>query len=110
MERFTVPAAAQKEMRTSHAVALRRCRPPLNLSVQHEGQRLAGFFLQGKHYVVREAYGPWRRSGEWWSSQMWSSEEWDVRAEAGANANATLLCLITHDLLQHQWQLEALYD
>jgi protein ImuB len=109
MERFVVPTTSPKvNAETRHAVALRRCRPPLNLSVHHEGQRLAAFSLRGKRYTVQEAYGPWRKSGEWWSSEVWSREEWDVRATA--SADDTLLCLITHDLFRHHWQLEALYD
>lgn len=106
LERFTIPATPPQDMQVRRAVALRRCRPPLNLSVQREDARPASFFLQGKHYVVQEAYGPWRISGEWWSSELWSREEWDVCAKA----DETLLCLITHDLLHRQWQLEALYD
>ena len=91
-----------------HSVALRRYRPPLLLTVQHEGTRLVSFQLHGKRYAVREAYGPWRKSGEWWSAAVWSCEEWDVRAEAAADD--TLLCLVSHDLLHHRWQLEAQYD
>ena len=109
MERFVVPKeAAKKCAGTRYAVALRRCRPPLALLVQHEGQRLAAFSLRGKRYTVQEAYGPWRKSGDWWSAEVWSREEWDVRA--ASNADDTLLCVITHDLLRHHWQLEALYD
>ena len=108
MERFTVPSSPPQGVQAGRAVALRRYRPPLTLSVQREGTRLASFFFQGKRYTVREAYGPWRKSGEWWSSELWSREEWDVCATA--EVNETLLCLITHDLLHRQWQLEALYD
>ncbi len=109
MERFIVPAKVTKNTEaTRHTVALRRCRPPLPLSVQQEGQRLSAFSLHGKHYTVQEAYGPWRKSGDWWTSDVWSREEWDVRATD--KADDTLLCLITHDLLRHHWQLEALYD
>jgi protein ImuB len=109
MERFTVPTALPDKNATSrHAVALRRSRPPVNLSMQIEGQRLAAFSLRGKRYRVQEAYGPWRKSGDWWSSGVWSREEWDIRATTAADE--TLLCLITHDLLRHHWQLEALYD
>ena len=108
MERFVVPTSTPKPTETRHAVALRRCRPPLHLSVQHEGQRLTSFFLHGKRYIVQQAYGPWRRSGDWWSSEVWSHEEWDIHATA--STNEPLLGIITHDLLSHQWQLEALYD
>ena len=109
MERFTVAdVSPAKGTEVRHSVALRRCRPPLPLFVQQEGRRFTAFYLHGKRYAVQEAYGPWRRSGAWWSSDIWSSEEWDIRA--ATQTEDTLLCLITHDLLHHQWQLEALYD
>jgi protein ImuB len=109
MERFTVPAKTTKPVVQPKATAaLRRCRPPVPLLVRHELQRLAAFCLQGKWYTVQEAYGPWRRSGEWWSSTVWSSEEWDIRASAGPED--TLLCVLAQDLLRKQWHMEALYD
>ena len=110
MERFTVPTTpAKTNAATQRAIALRRYRPPLILSMQHENQRPADFFLHGRKYIVQEAYGPWRKSGDWWSSGVWSCEEWDVRATE-KTSEATLLCVISHDLLRHHWQLEALYD
>ncbi len=109
VERFTVASEkASQDAGRRHAVAMRRCRPPWPLAMQQEGKRLSAFSVAGKRYAVKEAYGPWRRSGEWWSPEVWSSEEWDVRAEAVAGD--TLLCLVTHDLLRHHWQIEALYD
>jgi protein ImuB len=108
MERFLIPSTPPKETTARQAVALRRYRPPLKLSVRHEDRRLVYFFLQGKRYSVQEAYGPWRRSGEWWSPGVWSREEWDVRATA--QADEILLCIIAHDLLNQRWQLEAVYD
>jgi protein ImuB len=107
MERFVVsPANGAREKRRKVTATLRRFRPALKLSVEHEGQRLAAFDLRGKRYTVQQAYGPWRKSGDWWSSGIWSREEWDVLA----HADDTLLCVLAHDLLRHQWQLEALYD
>ena len=109
MEQFTVTS---KDVSTHKArksvVSLRRCRPPQPLSVQIEEQRLTTFALHGKRYIVEQIYGPWRKSGRWWSPDVWSNEEWDVQASAGIDD--TLLCLITHDLLRRRWQLEALYD
>jgi protein ImuB len=78
------------------------------LSVQQKDRRLVAFFLHGKRFAVHETYGPWRKSGEWWSQQIWSHEEWDVLAKT--QTEDTLLCVITHDLLHHHWQLDALYD
>jgi protein ImuB len=109
MERFVVPGTKPKEDKSpKHSVAIRRCRPPVALYMQREGNRLGAFTLRGKLYAVQQAYGPWRKSGQWWSSEVWSHEEWDVCGKA--NSGETLLCLITHDLLRNQWQLEALYD
>ena len=109
VEKFVVPAttAANEKNIARHSIVLRRCRPPLHLAVQRDGQRLACFSIDGRRYTVQEAYGPWRRSGEWWAADVWSREEWDVRATAETE---TLLCVITHDLLRHLWQLEAVYD
>ncbi len=110
MERFVVPQAPPpaRAARTSVKTTLRRCRPPVEVSVQHEGGRLFAFSLRGKRYAVQQAYGPWRRSGEWWSANIWSREEWDVHAVR--EADGALNCVLTHDLLRHHWQLEALYD
>lgn len=106
--RFVVPQGTKKSEQARHSVALRRCRPPLRLSVQQKDRRLVAFFLHGKRFAVHETYGPWRKSGEWWSQQIWSHEEWDVLAKT--QTEDTLLCVITHDLLHHHWQLDALYD
>jgi protein ImuB len=110
MEPFRVPVASSAAglMESTGYVALRRYRPSLPVRMERDGERLVWFVLHGLRYLVREAYGPWRRSGAWWSSEVWSFEEWDVRAEAGADD--TLLCLLSHDLLQEHWSLEALYD
>ncbi len=108
MERFTVPKSTVQDEPARHAVALRRCRPPVNLSVHHEGRRLASFWFNSRLYKVQQAYGPWRQSGDWWSSDVWSREEWDV--QAAADSGNSLLCLITHDLLGDRWQMDALYD
>ena len=108
MERFTVPKGTAQETNARHCGALRRCRHPLDLSVQHEGQRLTSFVLNSKRYIVQQAYGPWRKSGDWWAAGVWSCEEWDV--QAAVRKDDTLLCLITHNLLNNRWQLEALYD
>jgi protein ImuB len=109
MERFVVKDANARESEQGHdLVAMRRCRPPVSLMVQQEGRRLRGFFLRGKRYSVQEAFGPWRRSGSWWSAEVWSQEEWDVRAEA--EAGEVLLGVVSHDRLRQVWRLEAVYD
>lgn len=41
--------------------------------------------VQGNHCsgIVREAVGPWRASGTWWSLSFWKREEWDIEIEGG---------------------------
>lgn len=112
MERFAVAPGTAKDygprQGLGQALAMRRCRPPVEIAVRRERGRLEGFALRGRQYAVREAFGPWRRSGEWWSPEVWSREEWDVCGEAGEGG--TLLCVIAHDLLRDRWEMEGLYD
>ena len=109
MERFIVtPGKAKATLMAKRSVAVRRCRPAVQIAMQRNGTRPSVFRLRGAQYAVDEAFGPWRKSGQWWSSGVWSCEEWDVRAST--NAGEVLLCVIVHDLLLNCWQLEALYD
>lgn len=99
MERFVVPSKPPREetREPEPTVALRRCRPPVRLTMEDARECPARFFLHGKRYIVEQAYGPWRKSGDWWSAKLWSREEWDVVARAGEDE--VLLCVVAHDLL-----------
>jgi protein ImuB len=56
------------------------------------------------------AAGPWRASGEWWRSDVWAREEWDVAVlDATSNENE-ILCRIYRDLTNEQWFVEGVYD
>ncbi|AFL87985.1 nucleotidyltransferase/DNA polymerase involved in DNA repair [Terriglobus roseus DSM 18391] len=117
MDRFLVKPSSAKTKH--HAIprqrfSIRRHRPPVPLHVspqyRHNGSRPFSFYLEGKQYVIAEAYGPWRCNGDWWSSDVWSHEEWDVRARSDDDISTLLLCLLNHDLLRKTWTLEATYD
>ena len=109
MERFSVRVVSPKKSRPrSHAIALRQLRPPVAVHVQSGQRRIEAFHLEGTRYDVQRLYGPWRRSGHWWSQEVWSREEWDVAAQSNAGVN--MLCLLAHDLLRKHWQMVALYD
>jgi protein ImuB len=109
MEPFVVPVkTAKQDVPVKTVATLRRCRPPVPLLVRRKAQHPSAFSFQGKWYKVQESYGPWRKSGDWWSSSVWSREEWDISASAGPAD--TLLCVLTQDLLRQQWHMEALYD
>jgi len=59
-------------------------------------------------FRVSAAYGPWKTSGNWWSTDGWNSEEWDVLAEN--ISGISVACLLVHNCSINQWQLEAYYD
>jgi protein ImuB len=89
-------------------LALRRMRPPLPVRVQLSALQPIAFRDRGSSFSISAAYGPWRTSGNWWSTDGWNAEEWDVLAETSAGASVS--CLLVHDCTQNQWQLEAFYD
>ncbi len=94
-------------------VALRRLRPPRAVEACYNHGRLTAFTVNEAEgprlrYTVQKALGPWRTSGHWWSAATWSREEWDIEAKAADGQS--LLCLLIHDLLKTQWQMEAVYD
>ncbi len=93
----------------SHA-ALRRIRPPAILSVQICRHRPAAFTFREHRYAVRNAYGPWRLSGNWWRTDVWSQEEWDIVAETDRPENNLLCGVLVRDRFFNQWRMVAIYD
>jgi len=69
-------------------LALRALRPPPPIGLQLPAlpaipgtARLQGAWCQLPHQAaqpVLRAAGPWRNSGEWWTNEAWSRDEWDV--------------------------------
>jgi protein ImuB len=65
-------------------LAIRVFRPPLAARVSlASGQPgfVAAGAIRGK---VLELAGPWRTSGDWWTSDPWSRDEWDIALSDGA--------------------------
>lgn len=125
LERFTVtePQPLSRSHRkvspkpdtiaTRTGVALRRLRPAPHVQVTYADGRpytlhLSTPTLGASRYTVSRAFGPWRGSGQWWSSEVWSHDEWDIDAEA--QDGTRLLALLVNDRLRLHWQLDALYD
>jgi protein ImuB len=103
----TVYKPGETEPARSH-MALRRIRPPANVRVQLDARKPVSFRDREQSFKVAAAYGPWRTSGCWWSTDPWDTEEWDVLAES--STGSSLACLLVHNRSQNLWQLEALYD
>lgn len=88
-------------------LAMRRFRPPLRANVlTHAGEPVRVSFLNIRGEVTACA-GPWRTSGEWWSNDGWSRDEWDVAVQ---QKNGLALYRMYRDLASESWFVEARYD
>ena len=86
---------------------MRRYRPPLRANVlTHAGEPVRVSFLNVRGEVTACA-GPWRTSGEWWSNDGWSRDEWDVAVQ---QKNGVALYRMYRDLASESWYVEARYD
>jgi protein ImuB len=101
MERFH-PEATTAPARPSAQLALRIFRPPrparVRLASGHPQFITAGE-IQGA--IISHA-GPWRTSGDWWTSDPWDRDEWDIELSDGA-----LYLLICEP---RGWFLQGSYD
>jgi protein ImuB len=106
VEPFTLPSAKciKNEAETAAPCAKRRLRPAEPVAVTLQDGRPVAFVFRDQRYSVTRAYGPWRKSGEWWSETRWKSEQWDIVAKS----EAMLCCCMVRD--GHLWQIAALYD
>jgi protein ImuB len=68
---------------TSHH-AFRFFRPPLPATVALDRNRPIRITASGIHGKVLNAAGPWRTSGDWWTSTVWSRDEWDIALSNGS--------------------------
>jgi protein ImuB len=89
-------------------LALRRMRPPVPVCVQLLAFKPVTFRNREESFKVAAAYGPWRTSGCWWSTDGWDTEEWDVLAET--SSGYTVACLLVRNCALNEWCLEAFYD
>ena len=120
MRRFapSVAPASGRPSRGRPAFALRRFRPPQEVTVKMcDGApvRIAAGEIRGH---ILSVSGPWRSSGEWWKGKTprintdehgsnWARDEWDV---AVPGEQGITLCRIYRDLASCRWFLEGTYD
>jgi protein ImuB len=83
---------------------LRRFRPPQYAQVWRsatgEPARISSSKAQGR---VVACAGPWHTSGDWWTSDPWDREEWDIETAAS-------LLRIHRDCRREEWFVEGSYD
>jgi len=109
-ERFAVPSKSMSITSLPQPrAAVRKMRPTETISVTVQNSRLETFVFRGRRYIVKQTYGPWMTSGEWWGRSPWNHEQWDVVANEQEEGRLLSCCLI-HDLIQNRWQLTALHD
>ena len=105
MEAFTITRQENTSVDCPPRMALRRMRPPHPVQVRCENQRPVAFNDGQQTYSILSAYGPWRTSGGWWTSDEWRREEWDVVIVQEQQAY-----LLVNDYKLSRWYLEAVYD
>jgi protein ImuB len=108
MESFRVSGESHAAEGNRPRMALRRMRPPVAVRVQLLALKPAAFRDGERAFKVTTAYGPWKASGCWWSTDGWNAEEWDVMAETVNGASVA--CLLVRDCDRNEWRLEAFYD
>jgi protein ImuB len=59
--------------------------------------------------IVR-ASGPWRGSGDWWRTDVWARDEWDVAVVDPKSNEGEVLCRIYRDLTTEKWFVAGVYD
>ena len=65
-------------------LALRVFRPPRAARVTLEGGQPHYIAADGIHGRIVHMAGPWRTSGDWWTSDPWARDEWDIGLTDGA--------------------------
>jgi protein ImuB len=83
--------------------ALRTFRPPREATVEIRNGVPTWIATRGIHGPIDTATGPWLTSGDWWTTQRWDREEWDIRISA-------LACRIFRDLTTGRWFAEGIFD
>jgi protein ImuB len=65
-------------------LALRIFRPPRAARVALASNHPSFVAAEGVRGKVLELAGPWRTSGDWWTSNPWARDEWDIALNDGA--------------------------
>ncbi len=87
-------------------------RPPLRALVQAERgyptEISAWDKTRSVHGKVVGVAGPWRTTGDWWRTDGWARDEWDVAVESGLQLQ--VLYRIYRELSSGTWFVQGSYD
>jgi protein ImuB len=65
-------------------LVLRRFRPARTARVALASGQPGFVAAEGVRGKVLEFAGPWRTSGDWWTTNPWARDEWDIALSDGA--------------------------
>ena len=85
-------------------MALRLFRPPRPARVEVANSRPTYVYTGSLRGNVVSLAGPWRTSGDWWTTDPWARDEWDVALAGG------VLCRIACEHATGRWFLAGCYD
>ena len=88
--------------------ALRVYRPALPAHVRSDHGAPSFVQFENQRYQVRDAAGPWRRSGQWWTEHRWGRDEWDLVLTKGDAER--LVVKAYRNLVNGAWFIEGQYD
>jgi protein ImuB len=124
LKRFSLPENRKKsganpktERRPPQPVmGFRVFRPPWRAEVQLRNGQPARVNAHGANsaYLIRGqvtcASGPWRTSGDWWRTDVWARDEWDIAVASSTPRQEEVLCRIYRDLHSEAWFVAGVYD
>ncbi len=94
------------------ALGFRVFRPPLRALVQaqrgYPTEVSAWDKTRSVHGKVVGVAGPWRTTGDWWRTDGWARDEWDVAVESGSQLQ--VLYRIYRELSSGTWFVQGTYD
>ncbi len=96
--------AAQTQPGETLQLVVRLFRPALPARVRLVEYSPKDVIASGVKGKVMQSAGPWKTSGEWWTSTFWCREEWDVALDDGA------LYRIYQDSQSGSWYVHGVYD
>ncbi len=85
-------------------LAIRRFRPPYPAQVWCTGGKPVRIFSSMGGGSIVACAGPWQTSGDWWTSEVWNHQEWDIEIQSMG------VFRIYQDYLLGQWLIEGNYD
>src|ERR1039457_2402388 len=78
------PLAPSPARPLAPSLPLRAIRPPRAARVQMASGQPVHVQAEGVRGHVVSSAGPWRTSGDWWTSDPWARDEWDIALSDGA--------------------------